>query len=691
MVLSVRGPLTTDPLARAVILAHVGLCPVVFTRATADTFEAPKAALVLATACLLAALRLSGRTVERQRPETGPAARLTNVGLALFLLSAVASTALSVSPWTSLVGAHESRAGLLALGAYSVFFLEVRRTMRGPADAARVVVTAVAAGVVAALYALAQWAGADPLAWERTASMEGRMRAFGTLGHPIVLGTYLAMALPLAVWCWRQWTRGLPAWAAAGAVFVLVLATVSTLSRGAWLAQAVVAAGGLLLSCRGGVARLRVPAVTAGALVAAGLAATIVLAWAGWARLVVQRGVEFDLGPRAMIWQAAWLAFLERPLVGWGVDTFQVAFAFHRPADFAAVEFNTTPVKAHNDLLHLLASQGLLGLLAAAVLAWAAARAARRGWLARPGGHGLVAALSASLIAWAVAGLTGFTVAATASLAVAGGALLDGLARTRAGCAEHRVGTRRPTTAGSAWRLAAGLATAGAAIAVLAARPLLASVRCRDATVRLEHDPAAAVALAAQAARLDPFQEIHHARLGQAAHAAAMRASDTREAVRLLRTARGAYLKAVALIPSSGHRRAALALAQADLALVTGRPPDEAWREFDRAFAQDPGNALLRVAAASAAQRAGDLGRARARASEARRLLPAFGAPVAQLGQVSAAEGRVDEAIALLEESLDLPWYQLEDQREMVRSNLAALRADRKPRLEASGGASTAR
>ena len=41
-------------------------------------------------------------------------------------------------------------------------------------------------------------------------------------------------------------------------------------------------------------------------------------------------------------------------MVGWGPDTFQIVFGRHRPPDYADVEWDVTPTRAHNVALHAL-------------------------------------------------------------------------------------------------------------------------------------------------------------------------------------------------------------------------------------------------------------------------------------------------------------------------------------------------
>ena len=180
-------------MGRAVLFGHLALSPLVFSRATIEAFECNKVALLLVAAIVLGALApraLAG----------GPGALAGDplvLGVALFLASAVVSTLASISPWISLLGAHESNFGLTTLLGYAVLFLATRALCEGLDDARRLLLAPVVAAAGAAVYALVQVAGIDPILYARVAGHGGLVRPFATLGHPNFLAAYLAMALPL--------------------------------------------------------------------------------------------------------------------------------------------------------------------------------------------------------------------------------------------------------------------------------------------------------------------------------------------------------------------------------------------------------------------------------------------------------------------------------------------------------------
>src|SRR5262245_60859787 len=106
----------TGVVGLGLLLAHLLLGPLLFSRATLGAFEYPKAALLSALLVLLAAVgvvaMLRPRTRKRaESPLDGPWyavwRRPLLLGAWLFVLSAVASTVSSINPVLSIRGVHE--------------------------------------------------------------------------------------------------------------------------------------------------------------------------------------------------------------------------------------------------------------------------------------------------------------------------------------------------------------------------------------------------------------------------------------------------------------------------------------------------------------------------------------------------------------------------------------------------------
>jgi len=177
---------TAGAVGRALLLIHLVLSPLVFSRFTVEPFESNKLAALLTTAILLGALGLcvlagrwlspsSGATFWTEAPRrlAGLAREPVGLGFLLFLFSAIVSTVSSVSPQTSFQGAHESPAGLLTVLGYTVVFFATRALCCSPDDGRRLLLAPVIGAAVASAYAAVQVVGADPLQWGNVAEVGG--------------------------------------------------------------------------------------------------------------------------------------------------------------------------------------------------------------------------------------------------------------------------------------------------------------------------------------------------------------------------------------------------------------------------------------------------------------------------------------------------------------------------------------
>src|SRR2546423_434221 len=102
--------------------------------------------------------------------------------------------------------------------------------------------------------------------------------------------------------------------------------------------------------------------------------------------------------------------FRERPLTGVGLDCFQSAYGAHRSLDFWRREYDATPTRAHNEVLHVLATQGVLGVAAGLLLTVGLALAVRRAFrqLGFADARLLLTAVAAGAVGFYLQNLFGF-------------------------------------------------------------------------------------------------------------------------------------------------------------------------------------------------------------------------------------------------------------------------------------------
>jgi putative inorganic carbon (HCO3(-)) transporter len=318
--------------------------------------------------------------------------------IAAFLASAALSTVLATNVNVAIFGVYSRYDGLLTFLTYAALFWLAVQTLEGPRDAAALLKTMLAGAYLVAAIAIVQSVAAslpEPSVWLRlTDVVKGDVvRAYGTLGQWNVLGGFLAMSWPLALWELGAARTAAGRILAANVVLVIGIALLLTFSRSSW-AGALIGTAAVVAGNRSWRDR-RV--VAAGLVTAAGVGALAIgLAASGGSQfeqaLVGRAGTAFQPASweaRPFYWSDALKLIASRPIVGYGPDNFGLviprfySFHYQEPVD-----------KAHAETLQIAATQGVIGLAAYAWLLvafglafWrgrrhAAAYAIFGGWLA---------------------------------------------------------------------------------------------------------------------------------------------------------------------------------------------------------------------------------------------------------------------------------------------------------------------
>lgn len=598
---------------KAILWATLLCIPLLFVPGALETFELPKTLALHGAAILLVALALwrSAGGLRGAWREMAPA-DLASAGVATFLGSAFLSSVFALSPRTAILGAYDSFAGFGTLASFAVLFFATRAAVGSAGDRAQMLRAMRWAGVLAASYALAQALSLDPLRWTRAASLEGNTRIFGTLGQPVMLGAFLSLtAAPCLAAFADACCQGRRL--AAGALScALVLSGVALcLSRAAWAATFLGLVVFLVLASRRsrGSRRyllvLAACAVLIGSLGLAALASSPALRVAARGRVASVGRLETE--PRTEIWRAAIEIFCRHPVLGVGVDNFQLGFARQRPIGYAALEPGGTPTRAHDEILHVAATQGLVGLVCLSLVVAGVVKAGVGALRATAGDmddHS-AAALISLLVAFGVTSLTGFTVAATGATAAVAAGMLAAASRedpaTQAGPA-----TPRQQQAGAfvaPLRLAIGIG-ASLALLLVVVGPLLADLaRGQGLALAASGRVEEGVVWLERAMRLESASDRGWSVLARGHQLSADAAADASHVRAALRLARAAVVEAVRRVPASSFHHADLARVLVEQAQLS--PPDataeQVFVAFDRALAIDPNqNALLLDAARSA-------------------------------------------------------------------------------------------
>jgi len=276
----------------------------------------------------------------------------------------------SISFATSFFGKYRRFEGFLSFLVYAAVYFLVVQLVDRPSRIRSIAHTLVVSGSIVSFYGVLQFFGADPVNWGSNLPFEFN-RAFSTFGNPDLLGGFLVFVLPLAL-ALALTERRLVWRAVYWGVFVLTaFCWGAAFVRGAWIGGTVA-----IVALIAGAVMARVPwgAVDWTAAGSLGFFGAGFVAWSLrssnevlniWTR--IQSIFKFNEGSaltRFEIWQAALQAIKERPIFGFGADTFRLVFphtkplAYTRDAGYLSVADNV-----HNYPLQLAAGIGVVGFL----------------------------------------------------------------------------------------------------------------------------------------------------------------------------------------------------------------------------------------------------------------------------------------------------------------------------------------
>ncbi|MBI3522606.1 MAG: O-antigen ligase family protein [Chloroflexi bacterium] len=295
----------------------------------------------------------------------------TRLHLAVGTLVAVnlLSTAFAEDRYTALYGEFGRYLGLTFLLDMVVLYLAISICVRRRADWLVLGAAIGLAAIAAAGYAVVQAMGLDPIPWGANA----RSRPFGTLGNPNMLAHVMvavaAAAAAVAAFATRPSVRVGAALLVGAPLMAAVLSGTRTGAVG--VGAAIVA----LAALRVRLGRLPLRQALLAALVIAAVAMLVLVATPFGARF---DALSYSVRERLTLWDGALQAARDRPLLGWGPDSFGVAFAQYR-APTGDLELLSSPYnQAHDWVLETAATTGLAGVLALVVLNIAGARALLR-------------------------------------------------------------------------------------------------------------------------------------------------------------------------------------------------------------------------------------------------------------------------------------------------------------------------
>jgi len=320
-----------------------------------QSFDYPKSLFsrsmewILAGLVLLAIFRFGIAVIPRTR---------LHLAVALYGLAVALSGLAAGNTYISLYGEQGSYLGLTFVGDMIVLYVALAVAVRGPHDWVPVGASVVGSALAASAYAIVQYAGFDPIPWVT----DPTIRPFSTLGNPNQLAQFLTIAAGVAL----------------GAVF---LARTIPIRIGAALCCGLFLGTAGLTGARGGLLGIAMVALTAVVVVRRihgrhalsrrafgwGLAAGVLIVVA-LASPAGQRLAEGSLADRLFQYDVALRAFVDKPVLGYGPDQFQIGFIRNRPPESVAILGVERPIWAHDFVLQALVTTGAVGATALLLL-----------------------------------------------------------------------------------------------------------------------------------------------------------------------------------------------------------------------------------------------------------------------------------------------------------------------------------
>jgi O-antigen ligase len=396
----VESPVRAETWTRSILLCILIGMPLAILPARSETYDTtPKLVLLCLSLALL--LWLPGRwwTGIADLWAT-PLGRTFYVLLIFGAASLLVSSSLSKDGWLSMAGTVWRRLGAIEQAIIFSIAGVVAAYVYRNRSAKTLMLGIEAAGAVASIYAILQYAGWDPLIQRSlyTLGTPPAVRPPATLGQATVLATFLLP--PLLIAASFRLHENSPRWKRAHEA-VLVLAIAALILSGTRSALLGLAAGACVLIFAERVRIVNRTALARTGLAALSFAAILVVflllpAGKGFRGRLTQWAGDRAGGPRLLVWRDSMQLLRQHPIAGIGPEQFEQEFRKAESLELARAYPDAYHESPHNFFLEIAIGQGLIGLavwLALLCIAfWC-------GWRNFKKGDSEASALSAALLA----------------------------------------------------------------------------------------------------------------------------------------------------------------------------------------------------------------------------------------------------------------------------------------------------
>ncbi len=318
-------------------------------------------------------------------PSVRPRRHVLVGAIAFYLVAIGFSSLFSVDPLRSWWGNQERMNGLFTLLHFLAWFLMATGLVKTWPQWRRLLNFEIVLSVIMACVSILQ------IPFPKLLLFPVADRIGGLLDNPIYMASYQIFNIFFALWLLvKSSARSTKAMYACAILFQLI-AFFLTQSRGGLvgLAMGLLVVGVVVgLTVKDRRIKRGVIAAVAGVFVLYGILFafrnTTVIKNSPFERITT--GFTVIPEPRLIAWRIAWEGFKERPLVGWGFDSYHILFNLkYNPASLRYSQYETWFDRSHNTIMDVLAMTGLVGLVGFvgvyAALFWSLYRAYRDGRL----------------------------------------------------------------------------------------------------------------------------------------------------------------------------------------------------------------------------------------------------------------------------------------------------------------------
>jgi O-antigen ligase len=364
-VIEENSPKADNPAFYALILI-IGVLPLLFLRFTADPFAIPKYAILTFGSWIVSLIWLSlffsKGNIYLKRTKL-------DFFLIFLLFQFALASLFSLEPNNSFLGRYGRYEGFLTYLSYFLLYFLASQIIT---DQKRIKLTAMTLALTTipiSLYGVLQYLRLDPLRWSGPMLEVGR--SFSTLGNPIFLGGFLTLVLPLTLALFLTSNSNQKIlWLTAFALGNIALIT--TFSRSAWLATLTGLTFFTFLWGRKILAKPRYFLALLLTFIILSLTLGTLSFYKPSAKLDFRERLisafrlsEGTILTRFEIWKASLNIIADKSLFGTGLQNYPLIFPKYQTIAYVrAAGHRATVDDAHNFLLHLPATNGLLALVA---------------------------------------------------------------------------------------------------------------------------------------------------------------------------------------------------------------------------------------------------------------------------------------------------------------------------------------